>query len=1222
MKKIYRLLPLCLIGVLFFLSVPRVQAQRETIAGWVFPSTTAATAIASDCGTGALYADGTNGSSVWNTTTGATTPGIYFQNTGTAPQEALCEVTTAGKDITFIGNAYNDSSVVFVVSTESFVDIQVTFNTRGSSTGFTTQVWSHSTDGVNFTTDTTLTGMNSGTSTSYRTPKTLSLSSDANNQSVLYIKLTFSGASGTGNNRFDNIMITGISDLPITGAPAFSVAAGNYCNPFEVEISSYTPDAVIYYTTDGSDPDSLSGILYTNPVAINSTTTLNAIAYAEGLAESAIQSATYVLPTTVSTIAEFKANNTDTYFRMTGDVTVVHKAGSYLFVQDATGATCIYSNATDAYTSGTVLSGGFCAEKGAYYGMTEFTNPDMSSITATAGTAVAPIEVSLAELNANFAEYESRLVTITNGSFVGSTTLVSSTNAIAPFMQGTDTILVSNQLRTLDNYTTPNTMCNVTGFAIPHDESHRLCPRGSYDIAEIIPTIVINQPADEQIFEEGDNITPDFDIQFFLFENDNMVRTEVQWNGAPLFETYLHNDEELAAFEALDLTSSLNGVGDYQLIAQLLTADSTMLAADTVSFSLVAAYIAIETSENTLYFTEAGESQTFTATAFRLTQDITVSVDNNDFTITPSTLPSNAEAETITVTFNGTESTTAMVTLTSDTVVATVALVVDIPIDTLIYSTGFETSEGFFASTNYQNDSPNYFGPEGQQWGTIQGTVSTNSPIYGAQSMQMRYYGTAGNNHIGHMGSAYTNFDLHNVTKVEFTAQNNGSLQLRASFSHDGGATYEGDSLFTVTTNAQRYTYHVTDSGEYYSVRIKFEYVLPETEPTNTTRLYIDSVCVFGVTGLEPSIVETPVISMPSNAYITPITVDITCETEDALIYYTTNGNTPTEEDSLYSAPLTIDASCTLKARAFKGGMDPSNVAFATYTFPVEVATIADFKEAGANDNTVTYKITGDVTFVYRNNRRVFVEDATGGLLVYDNSNPVITGTYTEGDVISGGIIGTYTSYAGMNEMIPSADWAAASGQVTVTPVIATIADITENFELYEARLVRINSVAFVEGGAFTTSSQSELEISDASEETMLLRNQFMTVDTTVMAGDSADVIGLAAIYTTNDNTNYQLFPRTNADIIPIISDTTGLNEAEVLKVVAYPNPTQDVVTLSGMTSGSRIEVLNSLGQMVYRSENVGESASISLASQPTGLYLIRVVNADNRVAIVKIQKL
>lgn len=59
----------------------------------------------------------------------------------------------------------------------------------------------------------------------------------------------------------------------------FSVDRGFYDHPFEVAISTTTPDAFILYTTDASDPtNSATVTVYSGPIAVNKTTCLRAYA--------------------------------------------------------------------------------------------------------------------------------------------------------------------------------------------------------------------------------------------------------------------------------------------------------------------------------------------------------------------------------------------------------------------------------------------------------------------------------------------------------------------------------------------------------------------------------------------------------------------------------------------------------------------------------------------------------------------------------------------------------------------------------------------------------------------------------------------------------------------------------------------------------------------------------------------------------------------------------
>lgn len=1197
--------------MVLMLCVSPTMAQRETIAGWTFPTTTGAQVIAAECGTGTFYADGTHGSSVWAVVTSGTNAGIYFSNNGATPAEALCDVSSNSKDITFVGSANNDSSAVFVVSTLDMVNIQLSFNERGSSTGFTTETWSHSVDGVNFVEDTVMTGMNAGTNSTYpQRIMTVVFPSDANNQSELYIKVTFSGASGTGgNNRLDNIEISGVSDLPITAQPQFSQLAGNYCNAFEVEITCATEGATIYYTLDGTEPDNNS-TLYTAPITIDATTTLSAIAYADGLDASAVKTADYVLPTVVNTISEFKASE-DTYFKLMGDMTVSHQTGSYLFVQDADAATCIYGSGLPTFANGDVITGGVCGVKSPYYGMIEIANAEILNPTPVTGVPVEPIELTMAELNANFDDYDCKLVTVTNATFQ-SGTFSTSSNSCVTLSQGSDEILACNQFRVLDNYSVPSGMCSVTGFAIPHDDQHRLAPRGQYDIVPMIADVTITSPAYGEVYEQNAVINPAFTYNYFDFENGSMIHVELTLNGENVLDTYLHDADEVTAHQSADLMDYLTEIGDCQYIVSLVTSDNAVLATDTAIFLLTTTYVAIETSENALSFEATNETHTFTVTAFNLTETIAITVDNAAFEVTPATLPANANAAEVTVTFVGEASANGTVTLASGDVVATVALNAVIPIDEVIYTVGFEEDEDFNASNTYNNATIRYDGPEDQQWGSYFGTVSTTSPIDGAQSMQMRWYTTSPDN----LGYAFTNFNLHNVTKVEFAAKwRNKHVNLRVSRSLDGGATYGADSVYVLTTNPQDFTYFVSDSGQYYSVRLKFQVELDEEDiPNGTAHLTFDRVRVYGVTGLEPSVVDDPVISEPSNSYINPITVTLTCATDGATIYYTTDGTTPDETSMQYYNPFVIDSTCTLKARAFKGGMDPSNVAFAEYTFPTAVATIADFKAAGALA-AGNYRITGSVTFVYRSDRRIFIEDATGGLLVYDNSTPVITRTYNEGDVINGGIVGTYTLYNGLNEMVPVADWPAAFGTATVTPVLIDIQQLTTNFAEYESRLVRINNVTFPDGLEFTTDAATEAVLTDETGSAMF-RNQFKTLDTTLAAGANADVMGFASIYMPDDEPTYQILPRTNADIIEIV----GIDEAEMLGVSLYPNPTTGLVNVNFEAAACEVQICDMFGRILSNSQLVGEQ-QLDFSAYAPGMYLVRFTTTDGRTAVVKVTR-
>ncbi len=74
--------------------------------------------------------------------------------------------------------------------------------------------------------------------------------------------------------------------------------------------------------------------------------------------------------------------------------------------------------------------------------------------------------------------------------------------------------------------------------------------------------------------------------------------------------------------------------------------------------------------------------------------------------------------------------------------------------------------------------------------------------------------------------------------------------------------------------------------------------------------------------------VATPLTNTDGGIYATNQDVLVSCATSGASLYYTTNGNAPTETDTLIASGtlLRVDRSVTLKVRAFRSGWAPSEV--------------------------------------------------------------------------------------------------------------------------------------------------------------------------------------------------------------------------------------------------------------------------------------------------------
>jgi len=113
--------------------------------------------------------------------------------------------------------------------------------------------------------------------------------------------------------------------------------------------------------------------------------------------------------------------------------------------------------------------------------------------------------------------------------------------------------------------------------------------------------------------------------------------------------------------------------------------------------------------------------------------------------------------------------------------------------------------------------------------------------------------------------------------------------------------------------------------------------------------------------------------------------VTISDSTPGATIYYTTDGSTPTTASTVYSGPITVTQTTTIKAIAAASGMADSAVASATYTLQAATPT---FSPPGGS---------------YLLPQHVSISDASPGVTIYyttDGSTPTTASTVYSGPIL------------------------------------------------------------------------------------------------------------------------------------------------------------------------------------------------------------------------------
>ncbi|MBR5087304.1 MAG: chitobiase/beta-hexosaminidase C-terminal domain-containing protein [Muribaculaceae bacterium] len=858
-----------------------------------------------------------------------------------------------------------------------------------------------------------------------------------------YYKFTFNVTCGSSNSYVGFAGATFYAEESTPSAVSTPVISGT--TPFEesteVTITCETTGADIYYTLDGSEPTT-SSIQYSAPFTITETTTVKAIAALDG-ETSNVATKTFTAIPTIASVAEFNALDLNANFKYTASNLVAIVANSSnLYVQDGEKGMLIYGSTGQSYQLGDVIPGGFTGTRATYNGAPEMTNP-AGFAASEDNVEVTPMEITPSQVNMeNFARY----VIIKNAAF----------NTTAK------TITASGE--TIAYHTTFNNNIPTDGAA--------------YDVIGVCGYYNNNPQFLPISFTEAVTTGPDYyligSFNGWTQKDENYKFTALA-DGSYTLNGTMADDVlfKVLKVEGENITWLGGSAGDYFAITKDVCTDIPLV--DGANFKLEVGGICTFTVSADQKLSVSKEAQLFLVgtmndwektSALEATEDgwtiETALYADDEFKFVDEWGSWYGGGNTIAEANLG-----AQITLNNggNFVMAVDGdFIINVAADksSFVITRKAETTEAMF---NFNDDYLTLFPfledetlPYNIQQAitaTVDGISVTISPKTGSGTDNRIW---TGNPRLRvYSGTiTVTASEGYNLTGIEFS-NHSSNFNLTPSDGEMGGSgsarTWTGEVptlVLTVNSNTQINTMNVT---------------IAKANANAPAAPVIEG--------------ETPFVGSTE--------VTITCATEGASIYYTTDGSDPTTESTLYEAPFTINQAVTVKARAYSEGGVASTITSKEFVKTPEVASATAFYNYEGTDEFV---FTGNLVAIAQTGNYLYAQDDAKGVLIYGT----IDQTYAKGDKIPAGFHAKKGAYHGAPQMTNATGMQAATEQATIEPVELTIPQITlDNYSRYAV----IKEVEYKDGKII------------AGTDTLAIFNRF-NVETTPVDGQIYNVIGVA----------------------------------------------------------------------------------------------------------------
>ncbi len=393
------------------------------------------------------------------------------------------------------------------------------------------------------------------------------------------------------------------------------------------------------------------------------------------------------------------------------------------------------------------------------------------------------------------------------------------------------------------------------------------------------------------------------------------------------------------------------------------------------------------------------------------------------------------------------------------------------------------------------------------------------------------------------------------------------------------------------------------------------------TSPGAVTAVFQANATAFSVqvnyTAIDPTFPVAPVLTPAAGTYNAVQTVEITCETDGATIYYTTDGTAPSSTSTEYTGAITVDEDMTIQAVAINGEkVGPIVTAAYKINLPLTTmdqifaaATAAGSTATDANIQFNNWVVSG----VSTNGKNVFVTDGTKGFIIFDNGGEM---GFAVGDVLSGTVackVQLYNGAAELTTLSSTTEGLNVATGGTVTPEVKAISALSG---INTGAAVTINSVQF--DGEY---------LSDGANEIKPYNSLFAYDDLT-----ENSYYNVTGIYQQFGDVK-EILPRSAADIEEVsLSDpeisytpasatielgqslpgTTFANPHEL--AISYSSNNEAVATVSntgvialGTETGTAVITASFAGNATYAAANVTYTITVNPASVSENVVILAV---------------